>query len=49
MKEAREKKLCVLSQGGGFVIRVQSRMIMLVSIRSVWVDLWNNYEMRELV
>ena len=49
MKDSREKQLCVMLSETGFITAVQSIMIMLASIGSVWVDLWNNYKMRELV
>ena len=49
MKDSREKQPRVLSQGIGFDTAVQSIMIVVVSIGSVWIDLWNYYEMRELV
>ena len=49
VKDTREKQLCVMLSETGFVTAVQSIMIMLASIGSVWVDLWNYYKMRELV
>ena len=48
MKDSREKQLRVLS-GIEFSIVLQSMTIVSVTIRSVWVDLWNYYEMRDLV
>ena len=49
VKDLRERQPRVLSQGIGFNIAVQSIMIVTVSVGSVWIDLWNYYEMRELV
>ena len=49
VKDSREGKPRVVLQGIGFDIAVQSILIVIVSIRSVWVDLCNYYEMRELV
>ena len=49
MKDTREKQLRVLSQGIGFNIAVQSIVIVTVSVDSVWIDLWNYYEIRDLV
>ena len=48
VKDSREKQLHSLPQGIGFNISVQSDLVMIVSICSIWLDLWNNYEMREL-
>ena len=48
MKDSREKQLRVWVYEIRFNIAVQSIMIVTVSIRSVWVDLWNYYEMKEL-
>ena len=49
VKDSREKRLCVLSQGIEFDIAVQSIMIVTASVGRVWVDLCNYYEMRELM
>ena len=48
VKDSREKQLRILSQGIGFNISVQSDLVMVVSIYSIWFDLRNNHEMREL-
>ena len=48
MKDTKEKQLRVWVHEIGFVTAVQSIMIVTVSVGSVWVDLWNYYEMREL-
>ncbi len=47
MKDSRGKQPRVLSQGIGVDIAVQSIMIVTASAESVWVDLWDYYEMRE--
>ena len=49
MKDSREKQLRVWVYEIGLVIAVQSIMIVTVSVGRVWVDLWNYYEMRELM
>ena len=49
MKDLKEKQPHVLLQGTRFNISVQSDLVKIVSIRSVWVDLWNYYEVRDLV
>ena len=48
VKDSREKQLRVWVYEIGLVIAVQSIMIVTVSVGSVWIDLWNYYEMREL-
>ena len=48
MKGTREKQLRVWVHEIGFVTAVQSMMIVIASVDSVWIDLWNCYEMREL-
>ena len=48
VKHSIEKQLRVLLQWIRFDIAVQSTMIVIASAGSVWIDLWNNYEMREL-
>ena len=49
VKDSREKQPRVLSQVIGFNIAVQSIMIVTVRVGGVWIDLWNHYEMRELM
>ena len=43
------KQLRVLLPEIRFNISVQSDFAIIVSIRSVWGDIWNHYEVRELV
>ena len=49
MKDTKEKQLRVWVHEIGFVTAVQSIMIVTASAESVWIDLWNYYEMRDLV
>ena len=48
VKDSREKQLRVWVYEIGFNIAVQSIMIVTASAGSVWIDLCNCYEMREL-
>ena len=48
MKESRERQLRVLLQRIGLTIAAQSMVIVTTSVDSVWIDIWNHYEMRKL-
>ena len=48
MKDTKEKQPRVWVHEIGFNTAVQSIMIVTASVDSVWIDLWNCYEMREL-
>ena len=49
MKDLREKQLRILLEGIEFSIVLQSIVIEPARIRTAWLDLWNYYEMIELV